>query len=572
MHPAKRSSRCTLAVIGVSGLVLAAAATSAQAATASLASTTAASPSVSLADPAAAGSLTAGTVTFRGSTSAGLQTKQTSVLFLVDVSGSTSGVKGQDCNGDGEVTDADDVNRDGASGDVLDCEIEAVKSLNHGLAGIAAEVADVRVGLTAFAANTANAVIGADGSAFVTLRDRTTESVARVDVVADSLKRHEIGQYVPSKRLSNGSNFDAAMATAISSLGSAPGTKWVMLLSDGLADVSPETLANLSASGIKVRSFAVGAAATCAAGSSLAQIAGTTGETCVAATSPSSLPEQILAAQPASLASVTLTVGSTTVDADVDAIGSWTARMDIGAGDYTATAQATSTTGATTFASRAFTVVPATLGGGSGTPTQPGAASGQVSPPEPGYTRLTVGTTAPTRPLTILTVATPASTTSPVPARVTGRVVGSLGGMAKSANGAVVRLQKQRLNQHTWTTVATTRVSSARFTLVWRVDLKATRLRVWVPAQQGLPSVVAPVARPALYGCSVAKHRGGARWTTVCHTTIARSHKATLAVGRHVIASSKVVNGKVTLVTRLRAVHPVLRVVTTVRHSTSLRL
>jgi hypothetical protein len=38
--------------------------------------------------------------------------------------------RGSDCNGDGAHSLADDLNTDGSVGDVLDCEIGAVKKLN----------------------------------------------------------------------------------------------------------------------------------------------------------------------------------------------------------------------------------------------------------------------------------------------------------------------------------------------------------------------------------------------------------------------------------------------------------
>jgi hypothetical protein len=72
-----------------------------------------------------------GDAQFKGSVRLGdAHTQQVNVVFLVDVSGSTWSPRGLDCDGSGSGNSADDYNLDGNAGDVLDCEISAIASLN----------------------------------------------------------------------------------------------------------------------------------------------------------------------------------------------------------------------------------------------------------------------------------------------------------------------------------------------------------------------------------------------------------------------------------------------------------
>ncbi|RKS71337.1 hypothetical protein CLV35_3133 [Motilibacter peucedani] len=511
------------------------------------AATTAAAPTVSIADPDATTAPRAGSVELHGSTAAGLLSQNTTVEFVVDVSASTSSVSSKDCDGNGKVDAGDDLNGDGSVGDILDCEIGAVIALNHSLAAVSPDVATLRVGLTAFSKTAATASVAADGGQFVAPGDATGASEPRMQVVARSLKRHVIGAYTPTT-VEGGTDFDAAVTTALGALATVQGgQKWIMFISDG--EATAHDLATLKASGVHLRSFAVGADSSCATGGSLAKMADATGEACLYAASPASLKTQVVTAKPAAVAGVTVTVGTRTVAAAVDPLGGWSAKLGLVAGTYTATATATSTSGRTARASRTFTVAAA-----------PAPVAG-----------MTPGTGLPA---TALRVATPAPSKTALPAVVRGTATARDAGAVVATDGMTVRLQAESKGRTTWATVATAKVRKGAFALTWKPANRAVRLRVVLPSQSGLPAAVRAVPHPVLSSCTVVHVRAGhapAHWAWSCRTTARKGSKATLLDGRrHVVATGVVRQGRVVLSTRAHLGHPTLRVATG-RHTVGLR-
>ena len=184
----------------------------------------------------------------------------------------------------------------------------------------------------------------------------------RVVSAARSITRNHIGLYRSSDLGGSGAPgmMDHAVAAALSTLGRAPaGPKWVLLLSDGLAGVSTDSLAALHNSGAHWRSFAIGDSSTCSPYASMYKMAAATGEACVRVGDPATLSAGVVGSPPDAVNGVTVTIDRVSVAATVDAIGSWAAQFTLGEGTYTATVRGVLAYGATVTAQRTFTVGPA---------------------------------------------------------------------------------------------------------------------------------------------------------------------------------------------------------------------
>jgi lysophospholipase L1-like esterase len=305
--------------------------------------------------PESGARVSGGDVTFRGTVGDGdpLRQYQTRVQYVVDVSGSTSSPL-QDCNGDGVRDALDDFNGDGRYGDVLDCEISAVVALNASLRAVPGSAAQIRVGLTAFGSTAAAAQMEEDtaSSQFVApgLTGDGKDVIPNLNFVASSLREGVVGEYV-RRSVGTSTNFDAALTTALDTLEHHPGPRWVFFLSDGQASVSQATLNRVSASGVGVRTFAVGngtGGAPCAATAPLGLIAGAGGDGCVRVLDPSDLTASVVGSQPEWLTSVTVDIGGRTVPADIDPIGGWSAVVPgLPTGSHTATVTANLASGVT---------------------------------------------------------------------------------------------------------------------------------------------------------------------------------------------------------------------------------
>jgi hypothetical protein len=468
-------------------------------------------PTVTVASPTQGAKVAAGAVRFSGSTTAGADTLTTSVMFVVDSSASAvaARVRGTDCNGDGVFTPGaagagDDLNGDGSEGDVLDCEIGAVQALNRGLANLAG-ASTVQVGIEAFSGTAATASFDANGAVpFVPSTALTDGGSSRVDAVARSVREHSIGLYQP-KQLTGGTNFAAAVDTALSALAGQPaGPKWVVLLSDGTDTVSDATLTQLARSNVHLRSFAIGQDASCSKVRTLWKLANATGDGCVPVPDQASLRASAIASQPQGIAHVDVAVAGRSVTADVDPFGGWSARLTLPAGSYTATVTATSPAGRVYAAApRSFRVVAST------------SARRTVRPR--------------------LVVDTPAATYASLPARVTGRATYRDPGTRQTVllNGVRVALQARTVvhGRTHWGTVATAKVARGRYALRWSVRRQARSLRVVLSPVAGVSGAVAAVPHPLVYGCSI-RHAGRTSWVTTCHTTAPRGSKAQLRSSR----------------------------------------
>ncbi len=280
----------------------------------------------------------------------------TSILYVVDTTRSTSTPTGSDCSGDHQLTADDDLNGDGSVGDVLDCEIAGVIALNSTLAA----KPRVQAGLVAFANNAAAADLDPNGSAtFLPPGYTGGDSRPRVETVARSVVGMAIGLYDPADLgdSGDGTAFNNAVRTALDTLALAPdGPKWIMFLSDGQSPIDDALLDELTASGVHLRSFAVGADASCIGYASLSKMARATGEGCVVVSNPAGLAAGLTESQPDAVNAVTVSIKDVSVAADLDSVGGWSAPFILGPGTYAVTAVAVFASGHAASAHTSFTV------------------------------------------------------------------------------------------------------------------------------------------------------------------------------------------------------------------------
>lgn len=473
-----------------------------------------AAASVSIDDP---GTPTAGKVELTGKVGAGAS-GVTSVLYVIDASGSTGDPQGSDCSGNGVAGAEDDFNGDASVGDVLDCEISGVLALNRSL-----PAAGVQVGLVGLAGTAAAADLDPAGSAaaFVPPDFTGGDSRPRIESVARSVTMFRIGLYDP-RDLDGGTNFDAAIQVALSTLASAPaGPKWIMFLSDGDAPVADAVLEQLRQSEVRLRSFGVGSGATCERSLSLYKLAAATGESCEVVRNPASLAVALTGSQPEAVNGVTVTINDVSVAADLDALGGWSADFTLGAGTYTATARGILASGATVSTQRTFTVAPS------------------VGGPPPGSVSAGPGSKA-----TAIKVNKPRPTRKSLPATVTGRVgrFTSKFEATKELEGARLVLEAQRGVGAPWQALDRDKADrSGRFALKWRVRKSMTMLRVVLRPHRGYAGSIAAVPAPAISRCRVAKRGSG--WTVTCSTTAKDGSRVRLLRNGKATSSARVEDG-----------------------------
>ncbi|GAA5113379.1 hypothetical protein GCM10023339_17670 [Alloalcanivorax gelatiniphagus] len=473
-----------------------------------------AAASISIDDP---GAPDAGTVKLTGKVGTGAG-GVTSVLYVIDASGSTGDPQGSDCSGNGVAGGEDDFNGDASVGDVLDCEISGVLALNRSLPS-----AGVQVGLVGLAGTAAAADLDPAGSAaFVPPHFTGGDPRPRIESVTRSVTMFDIGLYDP-RELAGGTNFDAAIQVALSTLASAPaGPKWIMFLSDGDAPVADAVLGQLQQSGVRLRSFGVGSGATCDRSASLSKLATATGETCEVVNNPASLAAALTGSQPEAVNGVSVTIDKVSVSADLDALGGWSASFTLGAGTYTATARGTLASGAEVSTQRTFTVAPSAGG------PPPGSVSAG-----PGSAKATA-----------IKVWKPEPTRKALPATVTGRVgrFTSRFVTTKKLEGARLVLEAQRGVGAPWRAVDRDKADrSGRFALTWRVRRSVTMLRVVLRPHRGFAGSVAAVPAPGISGCKVANRGGG--WTLTCSTTAEDGSRVRLLRNGRTTSSARVRDG-----------------------------
>ncbi len=480
-------------------------------------------------------SATAGTVVLSGTT-ATEPGETTSVLFVLDSTRSTGQVAGLDCSGDGVAgSPGDDLNGDGANGDILDCEIAGVQALSGSLGANTG----LQVGLVAFADRAAAANLDPNGSAtFVPPAFTGGDARTRIDTVASSVTRDRIGLYDVQELGDSGSGtaFTGAVTTALATLAAAPaGPKWVMFLSDGLSGIDDSALADLSASGVRLRSFAVGSAANCGPSGSLAKMARATGETCEEVAQPAGLAAQLRGSQPDAVGDVSVTIGNVSAAATLDAVGGWRAGFTLGAGTYTAKVRATLASGAVSTAQRTFVVT----------------AGSATSEPARGSVALAPGSLR----ATTIKVARPAPSRSALPSLVSGRVGRPVGRLVptRTLAGSTVMLQARSEAGSDWVTVASDRVSrSGAFDLRWKPRLSLPLLRVALAPSGAFAGSIAAVPAAKISACKVAR-RGSSAWRVTCRTTEKSGSVVRLLDGRSVSDRTTVRNGAF----RLRGTGPV---------------
>jgi hypothetical protein len=473
-----------------------------------------AAASVSIDDP---GAPIAGTVKLTGKVGAGAGGVM-SVLYVIDASGSTGDPQGSDCSGNGVAGAEDNFNGDASVGDVLDCEIAGVLALNKSL-----PAAGVQVGLVGLAGTAAAADLDPAGSAAFVPPDFTGgESRPRIESVARSVTMFRVGLYDP-RDLDGGTNFDAAIQVALSTLANAPaGPKWIMFLSDGDAPVADATLEQLQQSQARLRSFGVGSGATCASSASLYKLAATTGETCEVVHNPASLAAALTGSQPEAVNGVRVTINGVSVAADLDALGGWSANFTLGAGTYTATARGILASGTTVSTQRTFTVAPSAGG------PPPGSVSAG-----PGSFKATA-----------VKVNKPTPTRKSLPAIVTGRVgrFTSHFEATTKLEGARLVLEAQRGVGAPWQVVDRDKADrSGRFVLKWRVKKSMTMLRVVLRPHRGFAGSVTAVPAPAISSCRITKRSSG--WTLKCSTTAKDGSRVRLLKNGTATSSARVKDG-----------------------------
>lgn len=452
----------------------------------------------------------------------------TTVMYVLDATRSTSSPVDADCSGNGSVGPEDDYNGDGSRGDILDCEIAGVGSLNRSLAG----TSGLQVGLVAFANQAAAADLDPVGSAtFLPPGFTGGDSRPRIDTVASSVVRDAIGLYDPRTLGGSGAGtaFNSAVSVALATLRTAPaGPKWIMFLSDGQSPIDDARLAELTASGVKMRTFGIGTGATCATTGSLYKMAAATGETCQLAPQPATLAAGLVGSKPDSVNGVTVSIGAVAVAATVDAVGGWRARFTLGAGTYTAVVRAVLASGATQTAQRTFTVAATEAGPAPGTVTAgPGALSA-----------------------TVIKVTRPKPSRASLPAKITGRVGRPLPGLTPAAalKGSTVLLQARAAEGAAWLTVGKSTVDGAgRFTVKWKPKARLRLLQVVLEPTSGFASSAAAVPTAPISACKVA---GKGRWTVKCQTTAKKGSVVRLLLGGKVVDKAKVRRGGFKLVGR----------------------
>ncbi len=278
--------------------------------------------SVTIATPAD-GALIAsppGDVQLTGTASVGMgvPVANTSLIYVLDVSGSTdqSGGCGGDQNGDGHANF------------ILDCEIAALKALNS--AAVSAGTVD-EVGLVVFASSGAIADVGpAAGNQRLTGPGTDADSAGGRDIaqVASSAFSNSTGNggvsEFTAKNVGGQTNFQAAVQNACSLAQSSTNpNNLVVFLSDGTATTGGNAVSQIGTSctpkTATFQTFAIGSASSCTntggGRGSLEQIASATGGTCTPVKGIADLPNVVPGVIAAELTKLFLTVdGGAPVD------------------------------------------------------------------------------------------------------------------------------------------------------------------------------------------------------------------------------------------------------------------
>lgn len=263
-----------------------------------------------------------GMLTVAGTASVGVLTNAGNAVYAIDVSGSTLGPIGQDCNGDGTANAADDINGDGYVGSTLDCEAAGVIAVNRSLAGDSGSAAGVVVfGDSAVVAD----VNPAGGQQTFTGLTTDADQNGRPDIedVARSLRAGGVNVFTPAT-VGTATNYDDALTVIAQAFAGRAGQNNVtFFMSDGVPTTFTPNgpLADVAALGVRVHTYSVGGIGPgCGNGSALKKIAVATGGTCTKVLDPSKLSSVLL--QPVTVAGVTVSLnGGTPVPAVLTGTG-----------------------------------------------------------------------------------------------------------------------------------------------------------------------------------------------------------------------------------------------------------
>ncbi len=254
----------------------------------------------------------------------------TNILYVVDLSGSTSSPSGQDCDGNGVAGDVgDNLNGDTTVGDTLDCEISGLIALNNSLANIALDV-----GFTPFGSGAAIADVdptaGQQNFTSPVKADKNSNGWPDIEEVARSFDQGRVNVFTP-KYVGGGTDFDDALISMNSAFSSQPpGERNVaFFLTDGAGAVtsgSGSPLDEAANAGTLINTFAIGSrtSGACTTGQHLAIIADTTAGSCTEVSDPSQLQAALGGITPADIDRVELLLNNgRPMSTTLDALGNW---------------------------------------------------------------------------------------------------------------------------------------------------------------------------------------------------------------------------------------------------------
>lgn len=232
----------------------------------------------------------------------GVADPDTTLIYVLDGSGSTGASAGGDCGPDQNPGDPE-VQED----EIIDCEIAATINLNNQAISLGS-VDEVAMIMFAGDAVTADATPGGGDDSIVTPgANANSNSQLDVDEVLHSIRiAEQVGDdsgfwSFTQKNTPNifGTNYASGISAALSVAAVATnGTKLVVFVSDGLNGVGADVDTLLPSAGGEIfHTFAVGTSASCTSGSlssggpgSLQDVADLTGGTCTEVSDPTQLP------------------------------------------------------------------------------------------------------------------------------------------------------------------------------------------------------------------------------------------------------------------------------------------